>query len=187
MAHPEERPLDYILICHAPLESTLRIFQLGHSIREFIAKSEHEPLCDENPLSYLLKKEAFDVIDALMPFDILCMINAFDSLGLAPIAEMARDGMIEQAQWLLDHRADVNASSYIRVGSTALDEAVDSHNLEMVRFLLNAGANPNIPTNMSVTAAMCAEIEYRDHKNPKTKEIAQLVAEASKQFPPSKD
>jgi len=186
-AHPKDQQLDVICICHAPIESTLLIFRLGHSFNEYITKWGSESLCEDNPLTYLLNQDRLDLVEALKPFDLMCLLNAFNSLGLTPLAEMARDGKIDKAQWLLDQRADVNAQCERWVGDTALDEAVSVQNADMVRVLIDAGANPNIPTCMSVTAAMRAEIELKEHKTPKTKEIAKLVAEASKRFPVQSD
>ena len=182
LAHPEDKPLDDILMCTAPLETTLSIFRLGHSFMEYLTESEQEALCTDNPLSYLLGEGRFDVIEAVMEFDLASLLNAFDIGGETVLAEMARDGKIEQAKWLIDHDVDVNASSKIRIGNTPLDYAVQRQDLEMVRFLLDAGANPNIPTWMSITAVLRAESEYQNGGSHIAKEIVKLVAEASKRF-----
>ncbi len=187
IAYPEEKLLDDVLIGNAPLESTLSIFRLGHSFKEFLTETKGEPLCTDNPLSYLLGQGRYDVIEALMDFDLMCLLNAFEIGGATALAEMARDGKIEQANWLLNQGADVNASSEIRVGNTPLDYAVQRQHLEMVRFLLDAGANPNIQTWMSITAAMRAQSELEEMKTPKAKEIAKLVESASKRFPSKND
>lgn len=183
VAHPEEGPLDDFLMANAPLSTTLSIFRLGHSFKEYLTDSEHEPLCTDNPLSYLLGKGRYDVIEALMEFDLMCLLNAFEIGGETALAEMARDGKIEEARWLLDHGADINISSDIRVGNTPLDYAVERQHLEMVQFLLDAGANPNIPTCMSVTAVMRAGMEFKEHRTSESKQIAKLVSEASSRFP----
>ena len=56
------------------------------------------------------------------------------------------------ARRLIDAGADVNAVDDSSAGDPALKVAVAEHGLDMIRLLLDAGANPYIPGWMQATA-----------------------------------
>jgi ankyrin repeat protein len=68
------------------------------------------------------------------------LINAPDSNGHTPLGNVAAHGWLKAAAFLLDHGAEVNATTR---GGTALFEATQAGNRTMVDFLLAHGANAN--------------------------------------------
>ncbi len=185
--------LDEVSVGFAPIDATLLLLEAGHSFEECVILKCNEPMCesDSNLLTYLLEQEQWDHIQAFEKYDLFCLINAFGFLGLTPLAEMASDNRIEQARWLLQKKADVNAQCQNCIGYTALEKAVDGKHLEMIKLLIDAGANPNIRTWMG--ASCLDRIQTIDpsrrkqrhdpSKRADLKEIKDQVLAASKNFP----
>lgn len=166
----------------------LTIFMLGKGMKFdwFYSESESGELLSgcSNPLYLLLKEGKLGSIEALIPHGILTFMRVFDDLGDAPLGCAARDGNIDAAEWLLNQKADVNLHCKARIGDTALDQALHANNYEMVKLLIDHGANSNIPTWMSITAFQRAERRLRDNKKSKTaKQIFKLVEDASRKHP----
>lgn len=189
--HSKNHLVDIYMVT-APIETTQLIFEAGHSFKEYIAIDEDEQTIKDggsNPLTYLLDQDRFDLIENLQKYDILELINVFEiPTGWSPLNEMARDGEVEKCKWLIEHGADVNGNCDRWVGDTPLDYAVIETKLEVVKLLLDAGANPNIPTWMKITATSRAqEIAGNTDSNPSNRadalQIESLVLEASTRFP----
>ncbi|MEX0876169.1 MAG: ankyrin repeat domain-containing protein [Phycisphaerales bacterium] len=183
------------MIANAPIETSLLIFEAGFSFKSFLGTNQlGETVCSggTNPLSYLLEHERWDHIEAFRPYGLMCLLDAYEFLGLSPLAEMARDGHLKQARWLISQGADVNAHCQGMIGDTALDSAVHEKHLDMVKLLLSAGANPNIPTWMWITATdrvskygpMRKKPRHDPDKYADLIEIKRLVLDAARRFPP---
>lgn len=151
-----------------------------------------EQVCNgDNLLTLLLENDRLDNINTLKPYGIMDFISRFDELGDSPLGSMANNHHMNQANWLIQSGADVNAHCGGLIGSTALDRAIESTDVEMTRFLLAAGANPNIPTLMWMTATDRAvnfmpDFEFRRKENrviPDAVQIREMILEASKNFP----
>ena len=174
-------------------EATLLLIESGFTLESLYKKNQlDEIVCNgENLIVFLLDDRRYDFIESLKPHGILDFIHAYDCLGNSPLGDMARDGHLEQAKWLLQHGADVNAHCEYSNGSTALDEAIENANVEMTSLLLEAGANPNIPTWMWITATnravdFAADFEFRKESSqniPNAEKIREMVLDASKNFP----
>ena len=66
-------------------------------------------------------------------------------LGYA-IEELEFGGSLDIVRLLIANGADVNAV-YVDTGLTGLHAAVFSENIEVIKLVLDAGADPNIPDN----------------------------------------
>lgn len=190
----EKSPYVNGLILNGQIDLTLLMFRHGLKLSEFYYTTEiGERHCGtDNLLTRLLKQGEYEKIEQLEPFGILEFIHIFDDLGDAPLGYFAREGDRIAAGWLLKHGANINLHSESIIGDTALDRAIHEHNIQMIEFLLNRGANPNIPTWMWITATD----RVSEYGTAKTKghhdsskdadliEIKRIVLEASKKFPP---
>ena len=69
------------------------------------------------------------------------LVNDRDGKGWTPLIYAARDGNLNAARMLLDHRADPNAAG--NKGTTALMYAADNNRLTIAQLLIDHGANVN--------------------------------------------
>ena len=81
--------------------------------------------------------------------------NAFQTNGLTPLMTAARTGNVRVVEALLAHNADVNATT-VQLEATALMWAVAAPHPQIVRLLLDAGADPTPSTTKGHTALMYA-------------------------------
>tara|TARA_A100001391_G_scaffold204294_1_gene199458 strand:+ start:1143 stop:1964 length:822 start_codon:yes stop_codon:yes gene_type:complete len=175
------------------LEATMLIIKSGFTLDHLYSSNEQgERMCGwDNLLANLLTDNLSEHIKQLMPYGIMEFLHAFDCVGDAPLGCMARDGHIEQSEWLLSQHADVNLQCESLNGNTALDRAIESNDVAMTKLLLSAGANPNIPTSMWITATDRAvnfksDIEFRKKESrnvARSIEIRDMILEASASFP----
>jgi len=187
---------DEVMIGSASIQNSILLCEAGFRFDSGLTKNQlGEIMCESytNPLEYFLEYELWDHIKAFGPYGLLNLIHAYDGmLGMQPLACMARDGLVKQAKWLIDHGADVNAHCEGMIGSTALDCAVGEKRLDMIKLLLNEGANPNIPTWMWISAtdrvSRYGPAKVKGHhdatKDSDLVEIKGLVLDACKKFPP---
>jgi hypothetical protein len=190
----DKSPYLSTLIVNGPVEITHHMFEHGLGWSCLYSTTQiGERICGfDNPLTELIEAGDYEKLKKLEPLGILDFIHVFDELGDAPLGYFAREGNRIAADWLLKHGADINLHSESRIGDTALDRAVHEHDLRMIEFLLNRGANPNIPTWMWITATD----RVSEYESPKSKgrhdaskdsdliEIKRMVLDASKKFPP---
>lgn len=107
-----------------------------------------------------------DVLELLLAMpDAPRFIRSFDpDINLSPLAWAAREGHTACVELLFRHGADPNLNDEARIGSTALEEAIENGHIESVRYLLSIGADPDIPTWMQLTARDRAETIRREHR-----------------------
>jgi len=67
-------------------------------------------------------------------------INRIDGCGVSPLMRFAGSNDVAAVKWLLENGALVDQTS---TGKTALFEAIKSDNLEIIKLLIDAGANVN--------------------------------------------
>lgn len=102
-------------------------------------------------------------------------IDQFDSMSLTPLAWAAKEKKILAMKLLIDAGADVNAVNEPRIGNTALREVVGDGDVEVIKTLLQAGADPNIPGWMQLTAIHKAEEQWGNEKSERGREILELL------------
>ena len=115
-----------------------------------------------------VKNEHMEIFLKLI--DLGCDVNIRDVAGFTPFHHcccvFATEETLEMAEMLLKKGADINAKS--RFGNTALQEATDAHRYDLVKFLLENGADPYIVDNDGNSARMIASGQSF---NPKIREI----------------
>lgn len=100
-------------------------------------------------------------------------MNIQDGRGNTPLLIAAERGWVEGVQILIRYRANVNLANVS--GETPLIRAVQVHNVDIVRQLLAAGANPDRTDNVTGKSA-------RDYARDETRypQIAKVLADAPK-------
>ena len=174
-----------LLFINASTDLCLLMLEHGIKLQWLYKSREHEKFTDYfNPLTKMLAENQTEKLEALTPFGILEFIHVFSDLGHQPLHEMIDIDRLDHANWLIQHGADINAHSDLVVGDTPLDRAVEAQSLRAVEFCLNRGANPKIPTWMSITAFQRAERHFQGNKKSNTaKQIFKLVEDASRKHP----
>jgi ankyrin repeat protein len=86
-----------------------------------------------------------------------CPLNAFDNLGKTPLHYAVAQGHQVVAEALLAAGADVNAVDLSKAGDSPLGGVAQECSLEIAKFLLDHGADPQIPGMMQVTPLQRAE------------------------------
>jgi ankyrin repeat protein len=79
-------------------------------------------------------------------------VNLFDDMGYTPLHRAVVGGQSEAADVLLQHGALVNANDDATIGETPLALAVQGESVELVRLLLESGADPDLAGWMGLTA-----------------------------------
>jgi ankyrin len=84
--------------------------------------------------------------------------------ALTPLMFAAREGHQEMARLLVDAKANLNSRS--ANGTTALSIAIVNNKIELARYLLQAGADPNITDDYYKRSPLFAAIEMRNLNFP---------------------
>ena len=112
-----------------------------------------EETVEQNPIVLLLEGNHFPRLEWLWGHGLDRLKNTLTSdVFWTPLIHAVHAGDLVGVRWLIGKGVDVNARGEFTNGYTALEEAIGEGNLEMVRALVAAGANPNIPTWMWWTA-----------------------------------
>lgn len=92
------------------------------------------------------------------------VVNNTDKMGKTPLHMAAESNQVAAATFLLEHGADVNAKDPRNGGFTPLDFALSSyHYIEMVRLLIERGANVNTASTQGITPLI--EAAMRNQKD----------------------
>lgn len=142
------RPLHLAAEFDAPL-ATRHLLALGRSLQAELSQNERGHL--DRHRTTALHSAAFldrpEIVRLLLKADAHVCLNTPDALFTAtPLALAAMVGAEEVLQDLLAAGADVNARDSDYAASTPLDYAVERDRVAIVRLLLAAGADPDIPT-----------------------------------------
>lgn len=103
------------------------------------------------PLHWAALEEGTDLLEATFEASVL---EARDFLGLTPL-HLTALGKAEAARWLLDRGAPVDAPSRLE-RATPLHWAAEDQNLEVMRTLLEAGADPDAQSVAGSTPLLSA-------------------------------
>lgn len=126
------------------------------------------------------------MINLLLEHDGSVALNWFDEIDATPLMCAIRNGSVVIARRLIEAGADVNACHATEMGGnlgivygyTALIDAAAEGNLEMVKLLVKAGANPTLMGWMGVTPLDKAEGRKRGD-GPR---IYELLEQAVRRF-----
>lgn len=112
-----------------------------------------EETVEQNPIVRLLEENHYPRLEWLWGLGLDRLKNTLTSdLPYTPLIHAVLSGDLVGVRWLIGKGVDVNARGEFSNGRTALEDAIGEGNLEMVRALVAAGANPNTPTWMWLTA-----------------------------------
>lgn len=112
-----------------------------------------EETVEQNPIVLLLEGNHYSRLEWLWGLGLDRLKNTLTSdLPYTPLIHAVLSGDLVGVRWLIGKGVDVNARGEFSNGRTALEDAIGEGNLEMVRALVAAGANPNTPTLMWLTA-----------------------------------
>lgn len=112
--------------------------QLGSRPGGTIAQSR-DPATGESALHIVVRRRDLAWIDFLLSMGL--DVDARDNRATTPLLLAAELGFTDGARQLILRRANVNAAN--ASGETALIKAVQLRNAEMVRLLVDNGANPD--------------------------------------------
>jgi len=97
-------------------------------------------------------------------------LNLFDDIGYAPLHYAAKYEDHAMVKLLLDAGADINAREEETNSNTAVSVAASDASPEMVKLLLQRGADPTITGWMGMDANDVAR-QRRDEAAPRTREV----------------
>ena len=118
------------------------------------------------------------MVELLLKFDADKALDRFDYIDRTPLMIAVEREHTAIARRLLEAGADVNAHNAPRIGDTALHKAAATGTLEMVKLLLNAGADPLVEGWMRLTPLDTA----RERKRGDGPRIYALLVQAAKRF-----
>jgi len=97
-----------------------------------------------NPLMLAIERNSSSVAELLITSG--CSVDMEVDSRMTPLHLCVVKDNLYLVNLLLDAGAPINAQSHHGIGDTALHGAADSGNVEIIRTLLERGANPNIKT-----------------------------------------
>lgn len=102
------------------------------------------------------------------------VLDTFDYINCTPLMCAVVNNHYEIAQLLIKAGSNVNAFDEPQIGNTALRDIGDSGSTKMIKLLLEAGADPNIPGWMQITALDLARERVEKSKRPSAEALANL-------------
>jgi ankyrin repeat protein len=103
-----------------------------------------------DPIHDAARKGNMDKLKELVAAD-PSVVSSVDKMGKTPLHIAALNNQLEAAAFLIEHGTDVNAKDR-NGGFTALDLALSTyHYIDMVRLLIDKGANVNTASSQGIT------------------------------------
>ncbi len=141
-------------------------YQIIPVLLEYGAKFEYEkPTNGETSLHLVSERGEYFLVKLICDCVSKEYLNRFGLCSYTPIMKAVQCNHIDCVKLLLDSGADINAHDADRDGSTALHIACTFSTPEMVKLLLDRGADKTIPGWMQLLP---------EHKIPKGKEGAEM-------------
>lgn len=97
-------------------------------------------------------------------------LDHFDVIGCTPLHYAVEKEHFEIARLLLKCGANINAHDEKQIGETPLGRSAGTCSPEMARFLIEHGADPDIPGWMQITAKYRAQ-QRKDENGPEVVKI----------------
>jgi ankyrin repeat protein len=176
------------MLAQAPESIIERFLAGGMEWGDLVEIGDEEDTMVENPIVDLLQESRFARLEWLWDrgLDRLKEVVQPD-LGWTPLVSMSAKNDLVGAAWLIGKGVDVNRRGEASNGFTALDKAVMNGDVEMARLLVEAGANPNIPTWMWGTATGRAADEVKKSERGsaeyvRAREVWAVVEPAARRF-----
>ena len=117
-----------------------------------IAAIENVDFQESDALHHAAEDGNCSVLNFLLDIGFKNTINEFDADHFTPLMRAAMKGHIDIVRVLLESGADVNAYDEPSIGNTVLREVVETAEPELIKMLIDAGADPLIPGWMQLTA-----------------------------------
>ena len=102
-------------------------------------------------------------------------INGFDPMTFSPLMWAARLNKMDHVILLIKAGADINAHDESRIGNTALHEAVECADYELIEYLLNSGADPTIQGWMNLNSLDKALNRLKSNDSEENQKIVELL------------
>jgi ankyrin repeat protein len=133
-------------------------FILNFLLRRKICSIENENLESITPLHFACTKNNITAVRNLLSHG--AKINTFDQLGQTPLMTAINNRNTELCMLLLTHpinNATLSMNSQDFAGNTALHWCALTDNVEIAKFLFQAGADPTIPNRHNLTPSTIFE------------------------------
>jgi ankyrin repeat protein len=98
---------------------------------------------------------------------------------MTPLGMAVKQGHVQAVKMLLSRGASVDARDEPNVGNPPLSDAVTNGDEEMVRLLLSAGPDPDIPGWMTLSPVDHAQRRYETNQDPVSRRILVAVLKAA--------
>jgi ankyrin repeat protein len=135
---------------------------------------------DPTLLHYAVQLGNLKVVRALLEAGSRKWLNSFDDVAFTPLAWAARADNLPMVHLLLAEGAAVDAYDEARIGNSPLRECTKFASFEVIRTLVEAGANPNLPGFMQLTAVDEALERYEERKSATNLKILNFLTEKNK-------
>jgi ankyrin repeat protein len=142
------------------------LFKLGFSITD---ESAHWNSTSSSPMHVAAGDGRVDLLEIMISRgDGLAVINSFaHPCDWTPLMAAVNANHPHVVRYLIDAGADVNADDPTKIITSAVQHAVEDQRSELVAMLLAAGANPDVPGWMWISA--------RDKAQESTPEIRAMI------------
>lgn len=157
--------------------------QDASTVKSVLAKKDFsEFILNENLLHIAAEVGNLEILKFLLDKVGKSFIDQFDDMSKTPLIIAADKGHLNIVKYLVSGGAEINARQEGKIGNTVLREIIETADYEMIRFLLENGANPCIKGWMQLDSADQALKRYERDENNESKKILEAVTQYAKKF-----